>query len=282
MSKNISRIDKNSRSTRYSNTHVATFNLLQITDCHLGSKPDTTLLGMNTDDSLRDVLDTLSRDESPDMLLVTGDISNDAGPVSYARFLAIVNQYFPQTPIAWLPGNHDDPNSMLSIGQYPLAQSYSVNGWHFIFLDSRIPREEGGRLGSRELLRLERELEAHPNTPTAVFMHHQPVPVGSEWLDQYVVLDTDAFFNVIDRHSQVKLISWGHVHQEFSQVRNGVQLLATPSTCVQFLPRSKEFSVDTAMPGYRYYGLKPNGEFETRVERSDAKAYSLDMTATGY
>lgn len=287
MRENVSRIDKNIRGAKsgsadMSSDGMSTFKLLQITDCHLGSEPNATLLGMNTDDSLRDVLDTLSRDESPDLLLVTGDISNDAGPISYARFLAIVDTYFPQTPLAWLPGNHDDPDSMLSIGQHPIEQAHSVNGWHLIFLDSRIPRQEGGRLGPRELQRLERELSAHPDTPTAVFLHHQPVPVGSKWIDQYVVEDADAFFEVLDRFPQVKLVSWGHVHQTFSELRNGVRLLATPSTCVQFLPNSDAFNLDTAMPGYRYYGLDANGTFETRVERSDSKVYSVDMTATGY
>ena len=197
-------------------------------------------------------------------------------------FLAIVDQYFPRTPLAWLPGNHDDPNNMMVVGRHPIEQAYTAAGWHFIFLDSRIPRQEGGRLGPRELQRLERELEAHPDLPTAIFLHHQPVAVGSAWVDQYVVEDADAFFEITDRFSQIKMISWGHVHQDFRQVRKGVDLIATPSTCVQFLPDSDEFQLDLQMPGYRYYELKADGSFETRVSRTEAKSYSIDMTATGY
>ena len=261
---------------------METFKLLQITDCHLGSECNSELLGLDTDQSLFDVLQLAKMDEQPDMIVVTGDVSGDAGLGSYSRFLAIMDKYFPRVPLAWLPGNHDEPDNMIAVGKHPIERSHVAGGWNMIFLDSRIPREEGGRLGERELQRLERELEAHPDLPAAVFLHHQPVPVGSEWLDQYVVVDADDFFQVIDRFPQVKMISWGHVHQDYYQQRNGVELIATPSTCIQFLPNSKDFKLDQTQPGYRFYELQPNGEFTTRVERALGAEYTVDMTATGY
>lgn len=277
MNRNITRFDAKARGNE-----MKTFKLLQITDCHLGSEPNTTLLGMDTDLGLHDVLHELRRQEDPDMLLVTGDISNDGGSISYARFLSIVDQYFPDTPLAWLPGNHDDPDNMLVVGRHPIEQAYSAQGWHCVLLNSRIPGEEGGCLGERELKRLERELEMNPDTPTAIFLHHQPVLVGSAWIDQYIVKDADSLFEITDRYPQVKLISWGHVHQDFVRQRNGVSLIATPSTCIQFLPNSDDFLLDTTMPGYRYYGLHADGSFETRVGRCESKTYAIDMTATGY
>lgn len=277
MDRKITRIDKKARSHA-----MSTFNLIQITDCHLGSEPHATLLGMDTDQTLIDVLETIRGNEEPDMILVTGDISDDGGPVSYARFLHFIDQYFPSVPLAWLPGNHDDPQNMLVAGQHPIELSHHIHGWNLIFLDSRIPGEEGGRIGAVELQRLERELAAHPNIPTAVFLHHQPVPVGCEWVDQYVVADADAFFEVLDKFDNVKLVSWGHVHQDFRTVRRGVELIATPSTCVQFLPNSDEFRLDTTMPGYRAYKLEEGGAFSASVGRADEKAYPVDMLATGY
>jgi len=261
---------------------MGNFKILQITDCHLGSECHAELLGLDTDQSLYDVLQVARYDERPDMVLVTGDISNDAGLGSYARFLSIMETYFPNVPLAWLPGNHDDPNNMIAVGKHPIERQHVAGSWNMIFLDSRIPGQEGGRLGERELARLEAELEAQPHLPTAIFLHHQPVPVGSQWLDQYVVLDSDAFFAVVDRFPQVKMISWGHVHQDFRAQRNGVELIATPSTCIQFLPNSDEFKLDQTQPGYRLYNLKENGSFDTRLERVVEANYAVDMTATGY
>ena len=261
---------------------MSTFKVLQITDCHLGSECNSLLLGLDTDQSLYDVLQLAQADEAPDLILVTGDISGDAGLASYSRFLAIMDQYFPTTPLAWLPGNHDDPENMIAVGKHPIEKSYVAGGWNMVLLDSRIPGEVGGRLGDRELQRLKSELEAHPDLPAAVFLHHQPVPVGSAWVDDYVLEDAEAFLAIIDQFPQIKMVSWGHVHQEFYLDRKGVDFMATPSTCIQFAPNCDEFKLDETHPAYRYYTLSPNGEYDTRIERAVHREYEVDMTATGY
>lgn len=256
--------------------------VVQITDCHLGSQPGELMLGLDTDQSLFDVLELIqSSEESPDLILATGDISNDGGVASYQRFIDIVEHYFPDIPLAWLPGNHDDPMNMDQVEVLPIEAHYRAKGWNLIFLDSRIPMEEGGELHPNELARLENELTNNPE-PTMIFLHHQPVPVGSEWIDQYVVTNADDFFKVLDKFDHVKGVSWGHVHQEFNSSRSGVSLMATPSTCVQFAPKSKPFKLDTAMPGFRSYSLNADGSFTSEVKRIQTKAYSIDFASTGY
>lgn len=258
------------------------FQLLQITDCHLGSQPGEQLLGLDTDESLRDVLSLLQMQESPDMLLATGDISNDGGVQSYERFIGFVRDYFPDTPLAWLPGNHDDPYNMDQVKNLPIEAHYRATGWNLIFLDSKIPMEEGGELQHAELDRLEKELQLHADIPTMIFLHHQVVNVGSAWVDQYAVKNSHELFEILDRHDNIKAVSWGHVHQEFNSSRNGVLLHATPSTCVQFVPNQDEFQIDPAMPGYRQYELYPDGSLTTKVHRIGEKNYTIDYAATGY
>ncbi|WP_086933903.1 3',5'-cyclic-AMP phosphodiesterase [Agarilytica rhodophyticola] len=258
------------------------FHLLQITDCHLGSQPGEQLLGLDTDESFRDVLQLLKTRETPDIIVASGDISNDSLVPSYERFIAFVREYFPTTPLAWLPGNHDDPTNMDLVEELPIEAHYQAAGWNLIFLDSRIPMEEGGDLNPDELLRLEAELSKHADVPTLIFLHHQIVNVGSAWVDQYAVRNNDLFFDIIDRFDNVKAVSWGHVHQEFSGRRKDVALYATPSTCVQFVPNQDEFQVHRVMPGYRSFRLYPDGSFTTEVHRIKDKAYSIDFEAKGY
>ena len=256
--------------------------VVQITDCHLGSQPGELMLGLDTDQSLFDVLELIQNSEpTPDLILATGDISNDGGAASYQRFIDIVNHYFPGVALAWLPGNHDDPLNMDQVDILPIEAHYRAQGWNLILLDSRIPMEEGGELHPNELMRLDAELKAN-SEPTMVFLHHQPVPVGSEWIDQYVVKNAEAFFDVLDKYDHVKAVSWGHVHQEFQDSRNNVTLLAPPSTCVQFAPKSKPFKLDTIMPGYRSYSLNADGSFTSEVKRIQTKAYAIDFASTGY
>lgn len=258
------------------------FHLLQITDCHLGSQPNEELLGLNTDQSLCDVLRLLQLQETPDLIVASGDISNDGGVESYNRFVKFVRQFFPHTPLAWLPGNHDDPSSMSRATEQLIEQQHQQAGWNFIFLDSKIPREEGGELQAAELERLENALSKDPTLPTLVFLHHQVVPVGSAWVDQYIVKSHQAFFAIIDRFSNVKAVSWGHVHQQFEGMRGTVALHATPSTCVQFVPNRDDFQVDRIMPGYRSYRLYPDGSFSSKVQRVTERVYAIDFAATGY
>ena len=50
--------------------------LIQITDCHLGPQQSETLLGLNTDQSLEDVLQLIQKTESGfDHILCTGDVA---------------------------------------------------------------------------------------------------------------------------------------------------------------------------------------------------------------
>lgn len=258
------------------------YRLLQITDCHLGSQPGEKLLGLDTDQSLCDVMQLLQANESPDLIVNTGDISNDGGVNSYNRFIQLVERYFPNTPLAWLPGNHDDPMNMDQVQVLPIEAHCVRGGWNLIFLDSRIPMEDGGDLHAIELARLEQMLSQYHRLPAMIFLHHQPVPVGSKWIDQYVVRNCDAFFDIIDKFENVKAVVWGHVHQEFYRERNGVTLMASPSTCVQFTPNSDEFSVDSLMPGYRGFELYPDGTFKTSVHRIPNKVYKIDFASTGY
>ena len=63
--------------------------LVQLTDCHLFGEPETVMLGVNTDASLRAVLRQIDADgKHPDLLLATGDLSQDGEPAAYRRLAA--------------------------------------------------------------------------------------------------------------------------------------------------------------------------------------------------
>ncbi len=258
--------------------------LLQLTDPHLGALADETLIGLNTEESLKDVL-TLIRDSgiSYDLIIGTGDISNDGSIASYQRFVDRVQEYIPNVPLAWLPGNHDNPKNMATFPRQTVwIEDFSLGQWQFLLLNSRIPFEEGGELSPGELARLERALSLRPDRNTLIMLHHQPVPVGSHWIDQYVVKNAHEFFALLERFPNVKAVSWGHVHQAFEAVRGKLKLFASPSTCVQFAPNSVNFQVDHLMPGCRSYLLHPDGRIESDVLRAKDRIYCIDYSSTGY
>ncbi len=105
--------------------------------------------------------------------------------------------------------------------------------------------------------------------PVLVCLHHHPVPIGSDWLDQIGLANAADFFRIIDASREVRAIVWGHVHQAFDGLRRGVRLLATPSTCAQFLPHSHDFAIDARPPAFRTLELHADGRILTDVHWVD-------------
>lgn len=261
-----------------------TVRVVQLTDTHLKARSGGTLLGLDTDYSLQAVLD-LVKTEYPDphLILGTGDLADAGASDAYRRLVGYFDQI--STHHYWLPGNHDRREVMQDVGGVArVPGEIRVGAWQIIMLDSQIPGEVGGFLGTLELKRLEACLVAgaEAGLHSMVCMHHQPVPIGCAWLDQQMVADAQLFFEILDRFTQVRAVLWGHVHQDVHRQRNDVNLMCTPSTCVQFLPGQTDFAVDTQAPGYRWLELNADGSIETGVSRAEGSVFRVDREANGY
>lgn len=257
--------------------------VLQITDPHLMGDPEGRLLGINTRQTLDAVLDHAHRrHRQPDVVLATGDISQDGSDASYRYFRERVASF--QAPVYWCAGNHDVlPAMERAASADPVsARRYRGRGWQLILLDSSVPDQVHGYLGEQELAWLDACLAEHPGDHALVCLHHHPIRVGAEWMNAIGLQDNDAFFDVLERHSQVQGVLWGHIHQAVDQEDQGRRLLASPSTCVQFLPDSPAFAVDAAPPGYRWLTLHPDGAIHTDVERLPSGDYGLEADSGGY
>lgn len=241
------------------------------------------LIGMPTAQSLQAVIERL-RVLQPelDLLLLTGDLSGDGTHQSYENLLNQLWQV--QIPTYWLPGNHDCAIAMQQVLNLRLVsrrKSFERGGWNFILLDSSVSGCVHGCLSAQTLNWLDSQLKRLGNKPTLVALHHPPFHINSNWLDISSLQNAGEFFAVLDCYPQVKLVLFGHVHQEFHHQRNNVDYLATPSTCIQFEPGSSSFAVDKTSPGFRLLKLYPNGTWETWVERVPY-SHTLDLAATGY
>ena len=242
--------------------------LIQITDLHFREKPgDILCSGVVTDDSLRRVLDEVVDREGPDAtVLVTGDLVQDAVPEAYRRLRDTLSEY--SFRFHCLPGNHDDPALMRNVLDAPAISTpprVRLGNWLIVLLNSCIPGIPHGRLGARELGRLEDELASAEDGHVLVALHHHPVPVGSAWLDTMCLADADPFLGMLATSDAVRAVLFGHVHQEIDVTVNGARLLGTPSTCVQFMPHAANFGLDGMAPAYRWINLYPDGRVESDV-----------------
>lgn len=259
--------------------------VVQITDCHLFAEPGKKLLGLDTQYSLDRVLERLEANHrAMDLILATGDLSQDASLASYQRLFKRLHQY--DVPIYWMKGNHDDIDPMLATFASERERVspcvVETGNWTIILLDSTIPRRVPGELYASDLEFLQQALANAQGKHILVSLHHHPVPMGCEWLDTQIVKNADDFFALIDTAPRVRGVLWGHVHQAFDGERNGVRLLSTPSTCVQFKPGCDDFTVDDAAPGYRWLDLHADGRIDTAVERADGIEFEVDFSVKGY
>lgn len=232
-------------------------------------------------DSLRHVV-AGARREAPDLVVVTGDLSHDGTPDSYE---ALAEQLKPlNAPCYVLPGNHDDKSVMTKVLDRPpfrTENTFTADQWRFLLLDSAVPGADHGRLSQTALDALDAELAAHSGWPTLVALHHAPLSVGSAWLDPINLRAPEGFRRVVEAHSQVQIVVFGHVHQAIEAQWGDVHLCGCPSTCFQFAPEQETFTLDPVPPGYRTVTLYEDGTVETTLHRVHVP-FTVDASATGY
>lgn len=257
--------------------------IVQLTDSHLYADPNADLLGLDTAASLSAVIDLVLEEVAcMDLVLATGDIAQDGNERAYRRFIEAAARL--PAPCCWIPGNHDDAALMARIGgETGLSRHWvDAGNWRIVMLDSSIPGAVAGHLSTTQLAALDDALQGAGERFVMVCLHHHPVPIGCDWMDPLGLLNAQDLLPRLRAHAQVKVVLWGHVHQELDQHEDGLRLLATPSTCVQFARHSADFATDTQAPGYRSLTLLPDGRIETRVSRLQAGRFLPDPGAVGY
>lgn len=264
-------------------TSTAAVQVVQLTDSHLFTAPDQRLLGLDTLASLHGVIDQVLEDMPQiDLVLATGDITQDGEEPAYQRFIEAMTRL--PAPWHWIPGNHDDAARMAQLGAgHDFNQPWvDAGAWRIVLLDSSVPGSVGGHLDERQLLRLDEALATAGERYLMVCLHHHPVPIGSAWMEPLGLDNSEQLFARLDADPRVRAVLWGHIHQYLDQQRGHIRLLASPSTCVQFAVGSDDFATDAQPPGYRWLRLHGDGHVETAVSRLPAGCFVPADGASGY
>lgn len=205
----------------------------------------------------------------PDLLLASGDLSEDGSRASYQA----LQQFFkpPGIPVLALPGNHDDAVLLAESFHGSPVDTIRVTdhgSWQIIRLNSCLPGKPEGRFSEKTLAQLEFILGHHQQRPRLIAMHHQPIPVGNPWIDKYPLLDPEAFLQLIDDYPDIKAVLWGHIHHAFETDRNGTAMLGGPSSAINSLPGVQKFTEDPAGPACRWLELRADGTLQTGIVRT--------------
>lgn len=268
-------------------TEEAAIRLIQITDTHLFRDPRADLLKLNTQHSFEKVVELIAAQERKiDAILATGDIAQDASVEAYLRFASAMTQF--SAPFYWIPGNHDRRSVMQGIETHKDAfvSLKRFANWQVILLDSSVAGEVHGYLNKRELTNLETCLSAANDDPaiehSVVCLHHNPILGNAKWMEGIGLQNDKEFLAIIDRYAHVRAVIYGHIHQELDFKRKGIRFFCTPSTCIQFKPEVKDFTLDDVNPAYRWFELYENGQIDSAIERVKNYEFEVDHSSTGY
>ena len=171
----------------------------------------------------------------PDVLLLTGDLTEHGDDASFARLAAALDGY--PIPLWAIPGNHDSREGLLRA--FPKVRAddgfvqYAIDlpGLRVLMLDTLEVGRHGGGFCDRRARWLADRLAQAPTTPTLIAMHHPPFPTGIAWMDTLPDEPwVTRFAEAISGHGQIVGITSGHVHRAANTLWHGVPAQVCPSS----------------------------------------------------
>ena len=216
--------------------------ILQITDTHIvrdgalvSGRLDTaaalTRL-INRIQSIRDQIGTI------DVVLISGDLSDDGSAQSYERFKALLAPL--DLPLLVIPGNHDAraPMRAAFAGHFtqdgPLDWVTQVGDLRIIGLDTLVEGSSKGTLSTQSLVFLKTALADGNDTPTLLSLHHPPFRSGINFMDDIGLTNRAAFCDVVYDHTGPLRIVCGHIHSMIIADVGRHIAISAPSPCSTF------------------------------------------------
>ncbi len=209
--------------------------IAQMTDIHIGFDPDARPEELNRT-RFRATLDRLlAQPNTPDMLVLSGDITDHGDLDSFAKVGELLREC--PFPVHAMMGNHDSREGLLHA--FPdtggeggfLHRAFMADGLLVVLLDTYERGRHGGAFCEARAAWLSGVLAANAGVPTVIFMHHPPVLCGISWMDPaaddpWIIRFAGALAGFED---QVQAIHCGHLHRPIVTRFRGIPLSVTPS-----------------------------------------------------
>lgn len=264
--------------------------IIQITDPHIVLTNEKAYGVAETAINLINCVKAINALEpKPDVVLITGDISNDGTTEQFIYAKKILDKL--NAPYFVIPGNHDSRESTRKIfcdQTCPVTTSdtyinYVIDQFEIrlIALDSTIHEKPGAELCPERLNWLNQKLAQEPEKPTIIFMHHPPVKCSVLETDTDGFIGADKLGDIIEKYSNIKAILCGHIHlQAHVNWRNTVVSVA-PSTQMRLMldltmQKQSQFYLDKPAFQMHYWTPDKNLISYPVLVHAEEKAFSFE------
>lgn len=202
--------------------------ILHLSDTHLFGD-DTLHYGVvDTRAALRRVLERAAALDAVDVVVASGDLSDDGSPESYRRLRAELDPWAKArgASVVYVMGNHDLRAGFESvIGERTGA--VTVGGFRIVHLDSSVPGFGYGKVDAGQLEWLRSTLADPAEHGTVIVLHHPPVPASTPLLAALELQHPDALLEVCAA-ADVRVILCGHYHHGLAAETAGIPVVVAP------------------------------------------------------
>ncbi|MDP4333530.1 metallophosphoesterase [Curtobacterium sp. A7_M15] len=231
---------------------AGTLRVLHLSDTHLTGDGSLHQGSVDTAAALEGVLARVDGVAGVGLVVVSGDVSEDGSPESYAAVLERVGGWAERhgAALVAVPGNHDlregfrqvlANGHVLGEGGRPLMHTMEhhpptvpvwgqslVAGRRIVTVDTSVPGAGYGEIAEASLERLRAALAGdHAPHGTVVVLHHPPLPAPTALHEALRLRNPEALADAI-RDSDVRVVLAGHYHHHFAGSLAGVPVLVAP------------------------------------------------------
>lgn len=232
--------------------------VLQLSDTHFAPEPSDLVFGRDADERLAVVLDAFRRSQrSVDLVLLTGDLTNEGTVAASERLAETIGAL--GLPVLALPGNHDVSAEIAAA--FGGADEAIVGGWWVVGFDTTAPDVISGTLDVDAALR---RVDAGPDLPTLVALHHPPRSHSTH--EQFQLIGAEDLLAGLGARPKVKAVVSGHLHDHFEMAGpRGLPLIGCPSTIESISHQGDEMTIGDGPTGALLLELADDGTFASRL-----------------
>ncbi len=245
--------------------------IAQFSDSHLFADIDGLHCGVNVYQNLVKVLTSIANNNAIDLVIFTGDLTQDHSEGSYQNFVRAIQESNLTKPLYYTAGNHDEVSLLARfLAKAPCKKQKEItcNSWHIKLINSK-SLTPAGFISANTLQQLGTQYQHSPYQ--LIFMHHHPLDVGY-FIDEHGLENKQAFWQAIANNTHIKAIACGHVHRGLSITKkllsHQVEVFTCPASSIQFDPNVKGVKALTGIAGqaaYRCFYLSEQGEISSKI-----------------